>query len=521
LWFGAARLSPDNRRLYLSRENHIDCLDLGSGQRIWQTEEREKGLGVTTLALSPDGRVLASGSGFEDPQIRIWDAATGRLLVRLDGHTAFVCKLAFSKDGRRLISAATDQTIRFWDTKTWTETRVLRGHTDEVHAVAVSGTSQLIASASKDGDLMLWNAEGKEVTDGYRLLPEDLGDGQVMPLDHSHLLLLPPGKPPELLDLKRDSASAVLTGIGSSTDVLGWFGTNILCLWNGTNQILVREWRGTEFIQRGGIIVNSGTPPTKVAYNSTRQLLAWAEGTNSTSVYLTSLAAPGRRVELRSDVPGLIPSFFGEDGNHLVAATKAWPHTSLRVWNVETGQIAASINEPVTALTFAAGGQVLVAAIETKHDHHEIGFYDLAHPERAPRRVPGRRFSQSLAVSPDGRLVASGTGGGQVRFFDPAKGELVDTLHGHLNAVAGIAFSPDGRRLISTMGAREAVKLWDVGTRQELLTLAGTGSWLGAARWSADGDVILAGSPWQAWRAPSGEEIAAAEAKEKMTIQQP
>jgi len=42
-----------------------------------------------------------------------------------------------------------------------------------------------------------------------------------------------------------------------------------------------------------------------------------------------------------------------------------------------------------------------------------------------------------------------------------------------------------------------------------LLTLAGTGSFLGAARWSADGNVILAGSPWQAWRAPSWQEIAA------------
>ena len=72
--------------------------------------------------------------------------------------------------------------------------------------------------------------------------------------------------------------------------------------------------------------------------------------------------------------------------------------------------------------------------------------------------------------------------------------------------------------MISTFGGREAVKVWDVSTRQELLTLAGTGSYLGAARWSADGDLILAGPPWQAWRAPSWEKIAAAEAKEKAEI---
>src|SRR6185436_17500954 len=101
---------------------------------------------LTTLAISPDGRVLASGSGFEDPTIRVWDAATGRQLRQLAGHTSWVSKLVFSKDGRRLISASVDQTIRFWNTNDWTETRVLRGHTNEIHAVAVSETAQLVAS---------------------------------------------------------------------------------------------------------------------------------------------------------------------------------------------------------------------------------------------------------------------------------------------------------------------------------------------------------------------------------------
>ena len=201
--------------------------------------------------------------------------------VRLDGHTGWVCKLAFTRDGRRLISAATDQSIRFWDTSTWTETQVLRGHTDEVHAVAISEPAQLVASASKDGDLMLWKEDGKSATDGYRRLPENLRVNQVLPLDHSRVLLLPPGKPPELVDLKRDSAPVSLPEIGSSTNVLGWFGTNILCHWNGTNQILVRELRGAEFIQRGAIALDSGTRPTGFAYNATRQLLAWTEGTSS------------------------------------------------------------------------------------------------------------------------------------------------------------------------------------------------------------------------------------------------
>ena len=320
------------------------------------------------------------------------------------------------------------------------------------------------------------------------------------------------------MDLKNDSTVVSLHEIGSSTNVLGWFATNLLCHWNGTNRIIVRDLRGAEFIQRGAIALDSGTRPAGLAYNATRQLLAWSEGTSSASVYLESLAAPGHRTELRSDVPGLIPFRFSEDGNFLAAWSNA--RDSLRVWNVEAGQIVASIGGLVRDATFAAGGLVLVAAIEPGQNH-EIKFYDLTHSDRAPQRVPRKNVPVpvSVAVSPDGGLVALPSLGGQVQLYDPAKGESIEDLHGHLNAVFSLAFSTDGRRLISTSGGREAVKLWDVGTRQELLTLSGTGSFLEAARWSADGDVILAGAPWQAWRAPSWEEIAASEEKEKTDVQ--
>jgi len=152
---------------------------------------------------------------------------------------------------------------------------------------------------------------------------------------------------------------------------------------------------------------------------------------------------------------------------------------------------------------------------------NEIGFYNLARPDQMPRRVPGGFVDQRLAVSPNGKLVAASSQDGEVLLFDAAKGEWKDSFYGHLNTAGGIAFSPDGRRLFSTRNGGEAVKLWDVGTGQELLTLAGDDTYLGMARWSADGDVILAGPPWQAWSAPSWEEIAAAEAKDPTSSERP
>jgi serine/threonine protein kinase/WD40 repeat protein len=510
---GAARLSPDNRRLYMPRNDRslslysIQCLDHSTGRELWQTEAC-RDLGLTALALSPDGQVLVSGSGYEDPTIRVWEAATGRLLVRLNGHTGWVSRLLFTKDGRRLISAASDQTIRFWDTSTWTETRVLRGHTDELCSVALSEAAHLVASAGKDGNIMLWQDGGKSATDGYQRFPDNWSTNTVLALDHSRVLLLERG---ETFDLKSGSAPELLPETASSANVLGWFGTNILCLWNGANRILVQELREKEFILRGAITVDSGLRPMGVAYNPSRQLLAWTEPASSNSVYLANLATPARRIELRSDVGGIVPRSFSEDGNQLLAVTTRG--NSRRVWNIEKGQIVASIDGFAQDAIFAAGGRVLVLTMARGNDH-EIRFYDLNHAGQEPRRIPGNGWSDSVAASPDGGLVAAATYGGVVRLFDPIKGEWIEDLHGHLNAVFNVAFSPNGRRLISTGGGREAVKLWDVRTRQELLTLAGTGSILGTASWIGGGDMILVGPPWQAWSAPSWEEIAAAEAKD-------
>ena len=121
---------------------------------------------VRAVAFSPDGALLAAGGGTPGAfgELVLYDAATGTLRWRLDGHRDYVYHLAFNHDGTRLASCGYDRLIRVWDTATGKLTAVLKEHTEAVYAVAFSDDGQVLASAAADRSVKIW-----KVADGTRL----------------------------------------------------------------------------------------------------------------------------------------------------------------------------------------------------------------------------------------------------------------------------------------------------------------------------------------------------------------
>jgi WD40 repeat protein len=162
-------------------------------------------------------------------------------------------------------------------------------------------------------------------------LPNAWREGDIVSIDGSHLLFLPADQPPQWLDLKGEHPAVTLSEIATSSQFLGCFGSNTLCYWNGTNhnQMVIAELRGTQVTQLSAFPTASGSQPTSVAFNSTRQLLAWTE-VSASSVYVANLATLGRRVELRCDTPERRSLSFSEDGKYLLALARQ--KESLRAW---------------------------------------------------------------------------------------------------------------------------------------------------------------------------------------------
>jgi WD40 repeat protein len=177
--------SPDSRWLASG------CAD--GMVRIWDTRdpagkprELRGHIGmVTRVRFLPDGRLASAGGslvGSEFGEVKIWDLATGRWFDLL-GHTHVVECLAYSPNGRRLVTGSEDRTIKLWDTATGEEVFSLRGHTSGVLSVAFSPDGRRLASGSTDRTVRVWDTSppashalfrrGAELRVGPAELPAD------------------------------------------------------------------------------------------------------------------------------------------------------------------------------------------------------------------------------------------------------------------------------------------------------------------------------------------------------------
>ncbi len=452
--------SPDGKRIVSgSWDQTVRVWDAQTGQELSPLKGHTGE--VFSVAFSPDGKRIVSGSG--DRTIRVWDAQTGQEAFSLKGHTSIVTSVSYSPDGKRIVSGSQDKTVKVWDAKTGEEALSLKGHTGSVFSVAISPDGKRIVSGSGDATLRVWDAQT-----GQELFPLK---------GHTRAVYCVAFSP----DGKR-----IVSGSGDRT----------LLLWDAqTGQELFPLKGHTDgvtcvaFSPDGKRIVSgSGDPTLRVWDAQTGQELFPLKG--HTRRVLRGVQ-PGRQThrlgELGRDVagvgrpdgPGTVPT-QGTHGRRVQRGVQPGRQTH-RLG--ELGRDVAGVGRPDgpgTVPSQGTHGHRLQRGVQPRRQTHRLGERGrdgagVGRPD-GPGIVSHSRGTRGavygVAFSPDGKRIVSGSGDRTLRLWDAQTGQELFPLKGHTDRVSSVAFSPDGKRIVSGSGDR-TLRVWDAQTGQELFPTQG------------------------------------------------
>ena len=415
---------------------------------------------VNNLAFSPDGSLLATASA--DGKARLWAVPTGRLVRTLAGHRDSINNVSFSRDGRLLLTAGFDWTPRVWhtDRRSHPLAELLSGHTGPILGASFSPDGSRAVTASTDGTARIWF------------------------LGHPHRSLILRAGVPLLTASFSPDGRTVVTGGSDGTGRI----------WNAqTGRPLGALLKGhagpiddAEFSPTGRLVVTAGSDGTTRLWQTGTGAPAGVLKTGTTGkkaatpvpvlsasfspdgAYILTAQGPFARI-WRTDGRNLILRFRGHKQNLETASfspdesrvVTASDDGTARVW--DTG-----LAKPVTVLPtgravadIALGPDPGLAAVASRA---AVQIWELGH-SRLVRTLPGGgRSITSVAISPDGKLVAATATDGTTQVFQLEDGRLVASVSA-AGPARDVAFSPNGKLIV--VGYDRGARVWRIADRSE------------------------------------------------------
>src|SRR5262249_6920886 len=421
-----------------------DALPTGAVARAGTLRWRHGGP-IFALVFTPDGKAVASVGA--DATLRLWETASGKELRRLTGHKGEIRCLAVSPDGKSLLTGGIDGTVRLWDVATGRERAKLLQAGEWVNAVAFAPKGGLLAAGTDDGTVHLWDSTTLRKSRDFRAAGSVQG-----------------------LSFLRDGTLAV----GAAND-------EGVTLWKTTGGKL-RHLKGWP---PSFSVIGDGTVIALADYNNPATLHDLRTGKEVRTLAVAE--------EDRDDVPRMPCLAWSPDGRTVAAACAAG---QVRLWNAADGKLRRVLRAhtgEVKSVAFSPDGKLLASAGEDR----TIRLWDAASGKEMTPAGGHRGAVASAALSPDGKMLATAGHDGSLRLWEASTGKEIERVEveGTLDCVA---FSPNGKLLATGgQGARDSasgeIHLRDPATGKVRQTLPGHRGKVTCLAFTRDGRSLVSG----------------------------
>jgi WD40 repeat protein/serine/threonine protein kinase len=524
----ALALAPDGRTVAAGSGAEVRVWDAGTGQLL-RTLPIPGGQ-VRALALLPDQRFLVVG--VENAPLAVWELASGRPVRSWARHAGFATSLAVLPGGRFVVSGGSDRVVRLWDPASGRLVREMAGHEDAVTAVA-AGSAHL-ASASRDGTARLWALE-----DGRNLgaLRGHEGRVQAVALDERQARVVTAGgdgsvrdwglrshepvrvyrshdQPVSAVALSPDGARILSASADRTVRAFETDGERLVSLarLEGAVHALAVAPDGTVWAGHGTTVSALGASPLRLPP------AALCRPASSSEVEARASSVEARLEEARRSLAS------GDFATAVSLARRARSvpghersEATLAVWDDLCARLPRRGLQSAWEEARLEGhdDQVLGVAVDSSGARaltagldSTVRVWDLA-ALRAEATLAGHEGAvTAIAFAGAGRAVSAGRDR-TVRLWDLAARRPLAVLEGHTDTVTAVDASADGRRAASASWDC-TIRLWDLRQNAATRVLEGHGAQVAAVRLSPDGQVVATGA-WDGtarlWDAESGSAL--------------
>ncbi|NUP06881.1 MAG: AAA family ATPase [Polyangiaceae bacterium] len=442
------RFAPGGNRLVTSGPQGMDVWDAKTGERLQSLRIDPL---RTSFHISPDGtRLLTLRSGIVG---ELWDLETGARLAGLTGHDAEIEAVAFSPDGKTIVTGSLDKTARVYDVSQTILDHFVTPHRYMAQIAAVTADGRYVASATGESPVLV------HPTTSAAFSPEPIAT----------------------VTSDKKPRSVVFSPDGGRLAV-GFAGARNAGSAPSKGEIRIIELGTSERAEaRDVAAIAVDADPSSIVWSPDGSWIAASVGP-AVQIFDAS-GAPRASCAPGTTNAGLLA--FDPESERLVVT---YFDGTANVVAVPSGQIVANLpatRGPATDIEFSPDGASLAIA-----DNERVRWFDT----QSWQFVEARGHEQAIvaiAFSPDGSRLATGSADQTIRLH-VRSGDAATVLRGHTSTVQDLVFSSDGARLLSASDDGTA-RVWDVALATPLDILEPRGEQMRLARFTSDGRIVAVG----------------------------